>query len=204
MPAGMQGQSSNDFARGPSALRILHLGVRNDIGDLCDDAFTQLNPGVVTTAPSTTLTGITKRGILGGSVAITRPDAGNGKVGGAKSSPTANHKPLGLFINDALGNPFENAPAVASGKGPYVSAMGSYGSRLFETLQQTTTGGGAVGDALSAYGNGQSLYCSVNGYLTNRANDSIEISASVSLRPIAVVITANSSSFPELVFNLLV
>jgi hypothetical protein len=204
MPAGMQGQSNLDFATGLSALRILHLGVRNDVGDLTADAFTQNNPPVVTTAPSTTLTGITKKGILGGSVAICRPDIGNGKVGGPISSPGANNRTIGLFINDAVGYAFQNAPAAASNKAPYVSAMGAYGTRIYETLQQTTTGGGMVGDPLGTYYTGAFLYTSVNGFLTNRANDSIEVAASTTAKPIGVLMIVPSSTFPEMVFNLLV
>jgi hypothetical protein len=203
MPAGLTGQSSQDFAGGPSALRILHLGVRNTVGELADDGFTQTNPSVVTASASTTLTGITKRGVLGGTVAITRPDKGNGKIGGAPSSPVAGNKPVGIFINDALGNPYENTPAAASGKCPYVSAQGTYGSRLYETTQQTTAGGGSVGTALTAYATGQDLYCSVNGLLTNRSDDSIEVSASGSAKALGVVISAPTSTFPEMIFNLL-
>jgi len=203
MPAGLQGQSSQDFVAGPSALRILHLGIRNNVGELCADAFTQNNPSVETGDPSTTLTGNTKRGVLGGSVCVARGDAGNGQVGGPPAVPDADNKPLGIFINDAEGNAFENAPAPASGKGPYVSGQGSYGVRIYETSQQTTTGGGAVGDALTAYKTGQSLYCGINGLLTNRANDSIEVAASGTAKEVGTVIVAPDSSFPELVFNLL-
>jgi len=202
-PVGISGQSSQDFAAGPSALRIMHLGIRNNIGELSADGFTQTNPSVVTTSASTTLSGITKLGILGGSVCVTRPDAGNGQIGGPPAVPTTTNKPLGLFINDAAGNPFENSPAAASGKAPYVSGQGSYGVRIWETTQQTVTGGGSVGDALSAYTAGQYLYCSVNGLLTNRSNDSIEVAASGTAKELAVAVIAPDSSFPELVINLI-
>jgi hypothetical protein len=190
-PAGLSGQASQDFSRGPSALRILHLGVRCDLGELTADAFTQANPAIVTTAPSTTLTGITKRGVLGGSFAIARPDVGG-------------NRPLGIFINDALGNPFENTPAAASNKCPFVCAMGSYGSRLYETLQQTTTGGGSVGDGLTTYACGQALYCSVNGLLTNRSDDSIEVAASGTAKVYAIIVGAPDSTYAEMFFQLLI
>lgn len=203
MPAGLQGQASQDFSFYPSALRVLHLGVRNTVGELCADAFTQTNPPVVTASPSTTLSGITKLGVLGGSIAIARGDAGNGQIGGAPASPSLENRPLGIFINDALGQPFQNTPGPASGKGPYVNMQGTYGGRLFETTQQTTTGGGSVGDALTTYATGQLLYCSVNGLLTNRSDDSIEVDAGGSAKEMAIVIAAPTSSFPELIFNLL-
>jgi hypothetical protein len=199
-PAGLSGQASQDFSRGPSALRILHLGVRCDLGELT----AQANPAIVTTAPSTTLTGITKRGVLGGSFAIARPDVGNGKIGGPKSGPAAGNRPLGIFINDALGNPFENTPAAASNKCPFVCAMGSYGSRLYETLQQTTTGGGSVGDGLTTYACGQALYCSVNGLLTNRSDDSIEVAASGTAKVYAIIVGAPDSTYAEMFFQLLI
>ncbi len=144
-----------------------------------NDAFTQSNPNVVTSNPlaiSSTLPVSVKKGVLGGSVAFTRPDAGSNTIGGAvlvATAPVVNTRPLGLFINDALGNAFENTPGVASGKGPFVRG-GAVGVKIYETQQQTTNGGGAVGDALTTYANGQKLYASINGYLTNRWQDSYE------------------------------
>ena len=75
-------------------------------------------------------------------------------------------KPLGLFINSAAGNAFENQPGAASGKGPYVSAEGTYASQLFETqaIGANVAGGVAAGDDLS-YLTGQQLIASRNGYL---------------------------------------
>mgnify|MGYP001320025257 CR=1 FL=1 len=43
------GQASGGFTEGSSALRILHIGVRNTLGQLTADSFTQTNPPVITT-----------------------------------------------------------------------------------------------------------------------------------------------------------
>jgi hypothetical protein len=168
------------------ALRILYSLIKDTIAVLSSDGFTQANPSVVTTpsAVSTTLPANVKRGVLGGSVAFTRPDVGENVVGGAalvSAAYVAKTRPLGLFINDALGNSFENQPAVGSGKCPYLRG-GAVGVKVYETQVQTTnlfsagswaTSGATVGTALT-YSVGDKLYASVNGLLTNRFEDSYE------------------------------
>jgi hypothetical protein len=153
---------------------------------LSPDGFTQNNPNVVTTlgSVSTTIPVNVKKGVLGASVAFTRPDIGENVVGGAvlvSAAYVVNTRPLGLFINDSLGNAYENTPGVASGKGPFLRG-GSCGVKLYETQKVTAnssstgtliTSGGVVGTAL-VYSPGQKLYASVNGYLTNDWTDSYE------------------------------
>jgi hypothetical protein len=176
----ISGQGSGDFRENQGALRILYSVVKDSIGVLSADAFTQLNPNVVTTASavSTTLPANVKRGVLGGSVAFTRPDQGSNIIGGAvvTAGPTfiVNTRPLGLFINDALGNANENTPGISSGKGPVLRSGGAGGVKIYETDVQTTFGGGVVGTALPAYAPGMFLYASVNGYLTSRWQDTYE------------------------------
>ncbi len=168
------------------ALRILYSLIKDTIPVLSSDGFEQSNPSVVTTASavSTTLPSNVKRGVLGGSVAFTRPDVGENTVGGATLVSTAyvsKTRPLGLFINDALGNAFENQPAVGSGKCPFLRG-GSAGVKIYETEIQTTalysagtwaTTGATVGASIT-YAVGDRLYASVNGLLTNRWEDSYE------------------------------
>jgi hypothetical protein len=168
------GQSSGDFRETSARVQLLHVVTRNSVGVLTPDAFTQANPPVVTTQKSTTLATITKVGVLGGSIAFTRPDFGNGfhggpvKVGGAY---VAGQKPLGIFINDSLGNAFENTPGVASGRGPYVCGSGStVGVSIYETKQQLAA---APGDPVT-YNPGDKVYASVNGLLTNVVGDTYE------------------------------
>jgi hypothetical protein len=168
-----QGQGSGDFAEMSGRIHLFHMGIRNSMGILTADAFTQANPPIVTTAAnvSTTLSGISKVGVLGASVAFTRPDAGNGYHGGpvqVGSAYVAGQKPLGLFLNDAVGNAYENTPGVASGRGPYASGQGVVGVSLWETQQQVG------GSAALTYASGDELYASVNGLLTNRIEDAYE------------------------------
>ena len=170
----MLGQASGGFKESSSALRLLHLGVRNTVGILTNDAFTQTNPSAVTTA-STISTNVDTSvlGVLSGSVAFTRPDQGSNYIGGNAETLTnalqeTFVRPLGLFINSAAGNAFENQPAAASGKGPYVSAMGTYASQLFETQSIGTNGAGILAGATLNYLTGQELVASRNGFLMPR------------------------------------
>lgn len=161
------GQASGGWTESSSALRILNIGIANSIGVLTDDSFTQTNPPIVTTgATITAQVDQTLTGVLSGSVCFARGDAGGGNnyVGGPAAVGTANVAVLGVFINSANGNAFENTPGTASGKGPYVSGQGTYGNTLYEDKVLT---GANAGNALTALAVGQSLFASRNGYLTN-------------------------------------
>lgn len=169
----LSGQASGGWTESSSALRILYIGVRNSIGNLTADSFTQTNPPIIATAGtvSTAPGALTEvLGVLSGSVAFERPDAGSLFIGGPKETgfvlPVAGTHvvPLGCFINNAVGNAYENLPGVASGKGPYVSAMGTYGNRLYETNTLVVSGGVPAGTAFS-YSAGMRLIASRNGYL---------------------------------------
>lgn len=200
------GQASGGFTESSSALRILHIGVRNTLGQLTADAFTQSNPvdfaddGKTTTAPGL-LTSVL--GVLSGSVAFARPDAGKsfhggptawGAVGGANATT---ERVLGVFINNASGNAFENTPGVASNRGPYVSAQGSYSNKLYETKDVAT------GNALT-YGIGDLLIASVNGFLTNTdaAGNSHDVEHGIAeTTTIGILTIAPDSSSDELVYD---
>lgn len=172
MPLSL-GQGSGDFRETSARIQLFHMGTRNSLGLATPDAFTQSNPVIVTAGAntSTTLSGISKRGVLGGSVAFTRPDVGNGYHGGpvqVAAAYSAALKPLGLFINDSLGNANENTPGPASGRAPYVSGMATVGVSLWETQQQIS------GNTLLTYAPGDLVYASVNGLLTNRIQDAYQ------------------------------
>ena len=179
------GQASGAWTESSSALRILYAGVRNSVGILTDDAFTQTNPPIVTgTTTISTTVDTSLLGVLSGSVCFSRPDEGSNYIGGnAEGLTTPAHelyvRPLGLFINNAAGNTFENQPASASGKGPYVSAQGTMASQLFETqVLDGTTCTAATGDDIT-YVTGQNLIASRNGYLMpsqdfDNSNDSLD------------------------------
>jgi len=176
MPLSL-GQGSGDFRETSGRVQIFHEGIRNSLGFLTADAFTQANPPVVTAGAnvSTTLAGITKKGVLGASIAFTRPDGGNGFHGGAiqiSAAYSVTLKPLGIFINDAIGNAYENTPGVASGRGPYLCGRGSVGLSIWETQNQ------ASGSAAITYAAGNILYASSNGFVTNVNADGYEQQAS--------------------------
>ncbi len=166
------GQGSGDFRETSGRVQLLHVVTRNSQGNLTPDAFTQANPPVVPGQKSTTLATITKVGVLGGTYAFTRPDFGNGYHGGptlVSSAYSAALKPLGIFINDSIGNAFENTPGIASGKGPYVCGSGScVANSIYETKSQITPG------TTIQYAPGDSLYASVNGLATNILADAYE------------------------------
>lgn len=159
------GQASGGWTESSSALRILNLGIANSVGVLTDDAFTQTNPPIVTAAATITAqVDRTLAGVLSGSVCFARGDAAGGSnfIGGPASvGANQNVEVLGIFINSANGNAFENTPGVASGKNPYVSGCGTFGDTLFEDKNLVT------GAALTAYATGHKLYASKNGYLTS-------------------------------------
>lgn len=198
MPLSL-GQGSGDFAETSARIQAFHIGIRNTVGILAPDAFTQPNPLVTTAGTiSATLTGISQLGVLGGSIAFTRPDAGNGFIGGPGLSPYTGRRPLGIFINDANGNAFENTPGVASGRGPYFCAFGCYGSSIWET--EDLTGGAAL-----TYAVGDRLYASLNGFLTNQleANNVAENSVVFGdLTTIGIVKVAPDADNSLLVFDL--
>ena len=197
------GQSSGDFRETSSRVQLLHVVTRNSVGILTPDAFTQANPPVVTAQVSSTLAAITKVGVLGGTVAFTRPDYGNGFHGGA-TKPSGSYstglKPLGIFLNDAIGNAFENTPGVASGRGPYVCGNGStVADSIYETKIQI---GGSAGTALT-YAAGNTLYASVNGLITNLLADAYEQNASAGTATImGIVKVAPDANSSLLVFDL--
>lgn len=201
----MRGQSSGDFKETSGRVHLFHVVTRNSVGALSADAFTQANPVVYTspTVKSTTLAGITKVGVLGGTVAFTRPQVGNNVVGGpfVNAGPAflAGIKPLGIFINDAVGNAFENTPGPASGRGPYVCGSGScIGVTLYETKQ--LQGGGAGTDLV--YAAGDFLYASANGLLTNRSADAYETLQGATATVMGVVKAAPDANTPMLVLDL--
>lgn len=186
--SALRGQSSGDFKETSGRVQLFHVVTRNSMGALAADAFTQTNPPVYagSTVKSTTLAGITKVGVLGGSIAFTRPQAGNNLHGGPSvtAGPTflAGIRPLGIYLNDALGNAFENTPGLASGKGTYVHGSGTcVGVSLYET--QKLEGAGAA--AALTYATGDLLYASANGLLTNWLPDAYETLGSVT--PVTVM-----------------
>jgi hypothetical protein len=86
-------------------------------------------------------------GVLGGTVAALKAD-------GSYTVVPADGKlePIGLFVNNAAGNPFDNAPAVASNKIAIAQAMASVEVDVYADVE---------------FKIGDKLYADDNGYLTN-------------------------------------
>jgi len=183
----MLGQASGGFTESSSSLRLLHVGVRNSTGVLADDAFTQTNPvgtilagqSAATYATNSPQVATSVLGVLSGSVAFTRPqtaEGGNNEIGGlgfatvsgvatvvgdlrAGQTNCVGVRPIGIFINHAAGYSFENTPALASSKSPYVSAQGTYANSLFETVRPSSVSTNVT------YLVGNTLVSSINGFL---------------------------------------
>jgi hypothetical protein len=207
----MNGQSSGDFRETSGRVQLFHVVTRNSVGVLAADAFTQPNPPVATgaTLKSTTLSGITKTGVLGGSIAFTRAAAGNNVIGGpAVTTPgtvpsgyATGIRPLGIFLNDAAGNAYENTPGPASGRGPYVCGSGScVGLTVYETQIQL---GGSAANPIT-YAPGDLLYASVNGLITNVVGDAYEgqSGASAGATVVGVLKAAVDATTPMLIVDL--
>lgn len=210
------GQASGAFTESSSSLRILHVGIRNTVGVISDEAFEQTNPPVLSAATNgdstvSDQTATTIFGVLSGSVAFTRPDIDENVIGGPAATAglvlSAGCRPLGIFINHAAGYGFENTPAAASNKCPYVSAQGCYANALFETsiICDGGTTGTAVaanaGNAVTAYAAGQSIVASVNGYLTNELADGYEAVQGGTNTIIGIVKMAPDNTQDELVYD---
>ena len=204
------GQASGGWTESSSALRILNVNIRNTVGVLTDDSFTQTNPTAVATNVSTRVD-TARTGVLSGSVAFTRPDSGSNFVGGPGSNAVqtaiaANvaqkigYDVLGVFINSANGNPYENTPGVASGVGPHVTAMGTFGNALYETaLIGDSVGGDPAAGAAIVYVTGLRLIASRNGFLTpaeqlNAAGNAIVSCDDTTIAAQSFVANADNSS----------
>jgi hypothetical protein len=183
----MLGQASGGWTESSSALRLLHVEIRNSTGVLTADGFTQANPPIVTAANTISTqvnTGVS--GVLSGSVAFTRPDQGSNFIGGPIEPGAPDQiliQPLGVFVNTAVGNAYENQPGPASGKNTYVSAGGTFGNQLFETELLAAAGALPQGTDL-IYTAGQQLVASRNGYLIMRVTTQTGVGISLDLATI--------------------
>jgi len=160
------------------ALRILFPGDRNSLSTLASGAFTRQNYGAVGMT-SARITADTPDGALGGMVA---KYSGNYEL----DIFAIGAQPVGFFLNDAAGSPFENTPAVASGKVTAMTSMGSYETDLYETRDEANQND-------LAYAVGDLLYGSKNGLITkNNATSTVVI---------GVVAKAPTATDPFLGFN---
>ena len=88
-------------------------------------------------------------GVLGGTVAALKEGASYTVV-----PANGSNVPVGLFVNNAAGNPFDNAPAVASNKIAIAQNNASVEVDVYADVE---------------FKIGEALYADANGYLTNVA-----------------------------------
>lgn len=160
------------------ALRILYPGDRNALSTLASGAFTRQNYGAVGMT-SARITADTPDGALGGMVA-NYSDNYETDICGAQTQA------VGIYLNDAAGEPFENTPAVASGKVTMLTSMGSYETDIYETRNE------ANAEDL-VYAAGDLLYCSKNGLITKDSASNSYV--------VGVVAKAPTATDPWLGFN---
>lgn len=103
-------------------------------------------------------------GVLGGTVAALGENSYTVVPADGKK------KAIGLFVNDAAGHPFDNAPAVASNKIAIAQAMASVEVDIYEDEEF------AIGDK---------LYASANGYLTKTKGEDDTVIGYVTKLPTA-------------------
>jgi hypothetical protein len=195
------GQASGSWLESSSSLRILHMGIRNSTGMYAASAFTQTNPPTPASQPQPECRGFNSAvmGVLSGSVCFAQSTPkGSDTASGAVGGPTNGLAVLGVFINHASGNSFENTPGLASGIGPYASGQGTYANSLFET-HDTDAGNDDNRGASLTYAVGSNLVASQSGYLT--ASTASHVHAVAGGTVIGVCRVAPDARFDELVYD---
>ena len=149
-------------------LTLLIRGQNNSIPVLADSAYTCANYGNNT---NTTVSVNTPRGVLGGAVAAVSTGNDYTVLRG-----TDEIMPVGLFLNDAAGAAFDNAPAVASGKVTVLKGQASCEVDVYETRN-------AANNADLTYAVGEKLYCSAYGLLSNEVSTETTVLGVVTKAP---------------------
>jgi hypothetical protein len=138
------------------SLTVLKRGTRSSLFTLSDSCYTKQNYGL---HPNSTLSVNTPIGVLGGSVAAISAGLDYTAVPG-----TSELLPIGLFINDAAGDPFEINFAISTGK---IAVM--MGGKAVVEVDVYETRNAANTNNL-VYSVGDRLYSSANGLLTNEVS----------------------------------
>ena len=139
---------------------VLYRQTFNTYGSIDTVGLTQDNRvGNTQKVANSRLNNNTNKGILAGSVVAT---VGEGLIGPAAGDSTAFDKVVGIAVNDAVGNPYESSSAVASQKVVYAHGSGTvFNTDIYETFEY------AVSTNAITYTNGDLMYASANGLLTN-------------------------------------
>jgi hypothetical protein len=171
---------------------ILYRVTMNTLGALTTAGLTKDNFATGQAQANTRLdSATTPRGILAGSVVKV---VGNGQIGAATASTD---QIVGIAINNAVGNPFESASGVGSGKVPYIHGSGSVISvDLYETHDDQVVPV-AINYAATA---GSLVYSSQNGFLAPAAGFSGGV---VNAIAVGIILKAPTTSDPTMVVQLL-
>lgn len=164
------------------ALKVLYNGGwRDSLSTLREEDFTRNNTADLTTWSNSTLdASSTPRGVLGGHLAIV---TGSNEVGAISDGVVSTNTDTvtdvkqikGIFILDVASSPFENQPALGSGKVAVLSGRSVVEVDIYETNAEDDNAD------LGAYTAGTPLYASTRGLLTKAATtaDGAAIAVSV-------------------------
>ena len=156
------------------SLKIKNRGVNSSLFKLAPVCYTKTNLEAVAGANA-------PYGVLGGTVAAIGGTDGTNAYGDYVVCPgDGTLTAVGLFVTNAEGAPFENSPAVASGKIAIFQKMGSGETDIY-----------AAGVTFAL---GDKLYSDANGYLTNVESANKQV--------IGVVTKVPSAADPFLGFDL--
>ena len=147
------------------SLRITNRGTNSSLFTLAPVCFTKANSEEVAGVKA-------PYGVLAGTVAAIGGSDAEGNAYGDYVVCPANGtlKAVGLFLNNAEGAPFENSPAVASGKIAIFQKMGSGETDIYANV---------------TFKLGDYLYSDANGYLTNVESANKQILGTVTKVPSA-------------------
>ncbi len=147
------------------SLRITNRGTNSSLFTLAPVCYTKVNLAAVAGEKA-------PYGVLAGSVAAVGGTDGTTPYGDYVVCPgNGTLTAVGLFLTNAEGAPFENSPAVASGKISIFQKMGSGETDIY-----------ASGVTFAI---GEKLYSDVNGYLTNVESANKQVIAVVTKLPTA-------------------
>lgn len=150
-------------------LIIKYPGNRNTLYSLASTGFSRPNTATEAGRTLGRIPASAPAGAMGGMFATM---SGNYEVNIADDNGVSGHpEPIGVFLNDAAGEAYENTPAIASGKLTVMTGPGSYETDIYETVKEDDTAlAVAWADAL-----GDPLYVSDFGLLTTENTGSIVV-----------------------------
>jgi hypothetical protein len=172
-------------------LNILYRVTMNTLMNLTEDGLTRNNYGANNQSKANTrLSADSPNGILAGQIIAV--GSVNGSVvactGTNAASTVLVGRPIGIAINNAVGNPFGSSSGVGSGKCPYIHGSGTvFSTDLYETVAQD-------GTTPLGYTPGAKLYSSQNGMLSTVADSTSTV--------VGIVLIAPSATDPFMVVQL--